>query len=104
MRTSRPSTIASSRCSACPAARKACRNFPTACFSKTIRRDSLSVQRFIASAKRLNVPTTKQRRSTGTLASSVNLLLPDALATGNLHDRAQRGRARDHASIQTPAW
>ena len=46
--------------------------------------DSLCVQRFIASAKRLNVPTTKSRRATGTLASSANLLLPDALATGNL--------------------
>jgi choline dehydrogenase-like flavoprotein len=46
--------------------------------------DSLSIQRFIASARRMKVPTTKSRRSTGTLASSVNLLLPDALATGNL--------------------
>ncbi|MBM3725374.1 MAG: GMC family oxidoreductase [Acidobacteria bacterium] len=46
--------------------------------------DSLSVQRFIASCKQLGVPTTKPRRATGTLASSVNLLLPDALATGNL--------------------
>src|SRR6202008_2514738 len=46
--------------------------------------DSLSVQRFIASAKKLGVPTTKSRRATGTLASSANLLLPDALATGKL--------------------
>ncbi len=46
--------------------------------------DSLSVQRFIESAKKLGVPTTKARRATGTLASSLNLLLPDALATGNL--------------------
>src|SRR5207247_4300687 len=46
--------------------------------------DSPVIQRFIASARRMNVPTTKQRRATGTLASSVNLLLPDALATGNL--------------------
>jgi choline dehydrogenase-like flavoprotein len=46
--------------------------------------DSLSVQRFIASAKKLGVPTTKARRSTGTLASSANLLLPDAVATGKL--------------------
>jgi choline dehydrogenase-like flavoprotein len=46
--------------------------------------DSPSVQRFIASAKKLGVPTTKPRRSTGTLASSANLLLPDALATGKL--------------------
>jgi choline dehydrogenase-like flavoprotein len=47
-------------------------------------RDSESVRRFIASAKRLGVPATKPRRATGTLASSVNLLLPDALASGNL--------------------
>lgn len=46
--------------------------------------DSTSVQRFIASAQRLKVPTTKQRRATGRLASSVNLLLPEALATGKL--------------------
>ncbi|MEO7144841.1 MAG: GMC family oxidoreductase [Bryobacteraceae bacterium] len=46
--------------------------------------DSLSVQRFIASAQKLGVPTTKSRRATGALASSVNLLLPDALATGKL--------------------
>ena len=46
--------------------------------------DSQCVRRFIDSAKKLGVPTTKQRRSTGTLASSINLLLPDALATGNL--------------------
>lgn len=47
-------------------------------------RDSGSVQRFIASARRLGVPTTKPRRATGTLASSVNLLLPEALASGHL--------------------
>ena len=55
---------------------------PDGVFLEDNSRDSLSVERFIESAKRLNVPTTKQRRSTGTLASSVNLLLPDALATG----------------------
>jgi choline dehydrogenase-like flavoprotein len=47
-------------------------------------RDSESVRRFIASCQRLGVPTTKPRRATGTLASSANLLLPEALATGNL--------------------
>ncbi len=46
--------------------------------------DSVSLQRFIASCKKLGVPTTKARRATGTLASSVNLLLPDAIASGNL--------------------
>ncbi len=47
-------------------------------------RDSISVQRFLESARRLQVPTTKSREATGTLASSVNLLLPDALGTGKL--------------------
>ncbi len=46
--------------------------------------DSLSVQRFIASARKHGVPTTKSRRATGALASSANLLLPPALATGKL--------------------
>lgn len=46
--------------------------------------DSLSVQRFIESAKKLGVPTTKSRRAVGTFASSANLLLPEAIATGNL--------------------
>src|SRR5713226_9411444 len=46
--------------------------------------DSESVRRFIASAKRMSAPTTKSREATGQFASSVNLLLPDALATGNL--------------------
>jgi choline dehydrogenase-like flavoprotein len=46
--------------------------------------DSQSVRRFIASAKKLVIYTTKSRIATGTFASSANLLLPDALATGNL--------------------
>lgn len=46
--------------------------------------DSLSVQRFIESARKLGVPTTKPRRATGTLAASTNLLLPGAMQTGNL--------------------
>ncbi len=46
--------------------------------------DSECVRRFIASAKRMNVPTTKSREATGQFASSVNLLLPEALSTGNL--------------------
>lgn len=46
--------------------------------------DSVSVQRFIESCRKLGIHTTKPRRATGTLASSVNLLLPEALATGKL--------------------
>lgn len=46
--------------------------------------DSESVQRFRAAARRRGIVTTKARRATGELASSVNLLLPEALATGNL--------------------
>lgn len=47
-------------------------------------KDSLSVQRFIESARKLGITTTKPRIATGTFASSANLLLPEALATGNL--------------------
>ena len=46
--------------------------------------DSESVGRFIESAKRLHVPTTKSRVATGRLASSLNLLLPAAIESGNL--------------------
>jgi choline dehydrogenase-like flavoprotein len=47
---------------------------------------SHSMQRFIAAAKPRNIPVCKQRRALGVngLASSVNLLLPDAERTGNL--------------------
>ena len=57
---------------------------PDGVFLPDESRDSSCVQRFLESARKMGVPTTKQRRSTGALASSVNLLLPDALATGNL--------------------
>lgn len=48
--------------------------------------DSESVNRFKASATKMGVPVTKMRRSLGQgpFASSFNLLLPDAMATGNL--------------------
>ncbi|MBM3814712.1 MAG: GMC family oxidoreductase [Acidimicrobiia bacterium] len=46
--------------------------------------DTGSVKRFIESCRRLGVPTTRPRRATGTLASSVNLLLPEAMETGKL--------------------
>lgn len=46
--------------------------------------DSETVKRFLASCAKREVPNTKQRRSQGTLASSLNLLLPAALETGNL--------------------
>ena len=46
--------------------------------------DSESIRRFCAAAKARDIPTTQQRRATGQLASSTNLLLPDALATGKL--------------------
>ncbi len=46
--------------------------------------DSQTVQRFLAACKKRDVPTTKQRRSTGTLASSLNLLLPAAQESGRL--------------------
>ena len=45
-----------------------------------------SMQRFVDAAKPRNIPVCKQRRALGVngLASSVNLLLPDAEQTGNL--------------------
>ncbi|HUQ90027.1 MAG TPA: GMC family oxidoreductase [Bryobacteraceae bacterium] len=46
--------------------------------------DSSCVQRFSEACKKRNIPVTKMRRATGTLASSANLLLPDALESGNL--------------------
>src|SRR6202171_5079855 len=45
---------------------------PDGIFIEDNSRDSASIQRFIAAAKRLNVPATKPRIATGTLASSVN--------------------------------
>src|SRR5580692_3125142 len=44
------------------------------------------MNKFIAAAKQRNIPVTKMRRALGRgqFASSFNLLLPDALATGNL--------------------
>lgn len=57
---------------------------PDGVFLEDNSKDSESIQRFIAAARRMNIPTTKPRRATGHLASSLNLLLPDALNTGNL--------------------
>jgi choline dehydrogenase-like flavoprotein len=57
---------------------------PDGVFLEDQSTDSASVTRFIAEAKKRGIPTTKQRRAQGTLASSLNLLLPDAMATGNL--------------------
>ncbi len=47
---------------------------------------SVAMQRFIAAGKKLNVPVCKARSALGRdgLASSINLLLPDAFATGKL--------------------
>ncbi len=60
------------------------RQIPDGVFLEDTSPDSESIQRFLAAAKARSIPTTKPRRATGNLASSVNLLLPDALATGNL--------------------
>ena len=46
--------------------------------------DSESVKRFTAAANARGIPITKPRRATGTLASSINLLLPSALESGYL--------------------
>jgi len=57
---------------------------PDGIFIEDSSLDSESVRRFIASAKSMSVPATKSREATGQFASSVNLLLPGALSTGNL--------------------
>lgn len=57
---------------------------PDGVFLEDNSRDSESVQRFINAAKARGIATTKARRATGTLASSINLLLPDALESGYL--------------------
>lgn len=46
--------------------------------------DSESVKRFAAALKTRGIVTTKSRRATGSLASSMNLLLPKAIDTGYL--------------------
>ncbi|HEY6987735.1 MAG TPA: GMC family oxidoreductase [Bryobacteraceae bacterium] len=57
---------------------------PDGVFLEDTSHDSESVQRFVQAAKARGIPTTKPRRATGTLASSINLLLPTALETGYL--------------------
>jgi choline dehydrogenase-like flavoprotein len=57
---------------------------PDGVFLEDKSRDSESVTRFINALKARGIPTTKPRRATGTLASSMNLLLPKALDTGYL--------------------
>jgi choline dehydrogenase-like flavoprotein len=57
---------------------------PDGIFLEDHSKDSESVRRFNAAAKARGIPTTKGRRATGTLASSINLLLPKALESGYL--------------------
>jgi len=62
------------------------KQLPDGVFIEDITADSPATQRFTAQAKKRDIPVTKMRSSTGRgqLASSFNLLLPDAMATGNL--------------------
>lgn len=57
---------------------------PDGVFLEDTSHDSESVARFNAAAKARSIATTKSRRATGTLASSINLLLPPALESGYL--------------------
>ena len=80
----------------CQGVRKVWRNCRMAVFIEDKSPDSAEHERFINAAKARGIPTTKPRRATGALASSLNLLLPDALATGNLDDSAEcRGASAD---------
>jgi choline dehydrogenase-like flavoprotein len=64
--------------------REGFRQIPDGIFIEDNSPDTATVRRFIESAKRMKILTTKSREATGELASSVNLLLPDALATAKL--------------------
>ncbi len=57
---------------------------PDGVFTPDTSSDSESVRRIVAAGKDRGVPITKPRISRGRQASSVNLLIPPALATGNL--------------------
>src|SRR5579884_3439029 len=57
---------------------------PDGIFLEDKSRDSESIKRFSDALKARGIPTTKPRRAIGTLASSINLLLPPALESGNL--------------------
>lgn len=62
------------------------RQLPDGVFVEDKSPYSESIQRFAASAKQRGIPVTKVRRAVGDgrLASSFNLLLPEAVATGKL--------------------
>jgi choline dehydrogenase-like flavoprotein len=57
---------------------------PDGIFIEDGSKPSEAIFRFTEAAKKKGIPTTQPRRATGQMASSVNLMLPDALATGNL--------------------
>ncbi len=57
---------------------------PDGVFLEDTSRDSESVSRFNDAARARAIATTKSRRATGTLASSLNLLLPPAIESGYL--------------------
>lgn len=57
---------------------------PDGIFLEDTSKDTESVKRFGAALKARGIATTKPRRATGRLASSINLFLPTALETGHL--------------------
>jgi choline dehydrogenase-like flavoprotein len=61
-------------------------NYPDGKFIEDNGPWSGAMQRFVDAGKKMNVPVTKARSSIGVggLASSINLLIPDAVATGKL--------------------
>ena len=72
------------------------RQIPDGVFLEDTSPDSESLQRFLAAAKNKNIPTTKPRRATGSLASSVNLLIAGCAGDGESADRSERRGARDY--------
>src|SRR5262245_43316757 len=86
MRTLRRSIPAWNRSFASPGARKGWPQLPDGEFIEDSSPDSEALKRFSGVAKERGIPVTRMRRCTGRgqFASSFNLLLPDAMATGNL--------------------
>ena len=81
------------------AARKACAQLPDGNFIEDNSPDSearQALRRSGKAARHRRSPRCGARMGNGQLASSFNLLLPDAMATGNLTHRAECRGARDH--------
>ena len=91
---------------ACGGMRTDCRNIPMAILCRTIHRGRSACSGSHAAGRQMGIPVCKARSSLGVdgLASSVNLLLPDAIATGKLQRDSERRGARAARGSRRPAW